>query len=312
MFPHALTGDVDFDPPVSDDRLQYLAPGWDAAMADQQETEYCKADHKRKIWYVETHLVEHCNMNCRYCDHFSCIAAPKFADLATFEKDLRRIRELSSGMERLRLLGGEPLLHPAITDFFNVARTLFPNIVIDIITNGLLLPRMNQAFFDAIKKHRIAVAVSPYFLYGHKLYQAIDSAYDKHAVPHELRLLMGSYYEKKFSHIALDRTGSQDKFHSFTHCWHSGFRIFLAEGKIFPCPIAPNIVHFNAQFPNSHDFQLTVNDYIDIYQAKSEAEIVDFLSHPIDFCRFCNVNRRTEPLFTFSPTQKDQSEWVCD
>jgi hypothetical protein len=281
-------------------------------MTVPQETEYCKADHKRRIWYVETHLVEHCNMNCKYCDHFSCIAAPKFADLAVFEKDLRRIKELSSGMERLRLLGGEPLLHPAITDFFAVSRSIFPAIVIDIITNGLLLPRMNDKFFESIKQNNIAVAVSPYFPEGHKIYQAITDAYDRHAVPPELRLFMGSYYEKKFSHIALDRTGSQDKTHSFTHCWHAGFRIFLAEGKIYPCPVAPNIVHFNAQFPDNHDFHLTENDSIDIHQAKSEAEIVAFLSKPIDFCRFCNVDRRTVPLHVFSRTQKHPSEWLCD
>ena len=67
-------------------------------MPAHQETEYVKAEHKRKIWYVETHLVEHCNINCKYCDHFSCVASPQFADIGIFEKDLRRIKKLSSGM----------------------------------------------------------------------------------------------------------------------------------------------------------------------------------------------------------------------
>jgi organic radical activating enzyme len=281
-------------------------------MSVQHETEYCKADAKHKIWYVETHLVEHCNLNCAYCDHFSSIADPKFASLATFQKDLTRIRELSSGMERLRLLGGEPLLHPQIGDFFAVARALFPTIIIDVITNGLLLPRMPPAFFESMKKHRVAVAVSPYFKADHKLYRAIDETYDRHAVPRELRLLMGSFYEKKFSHIALDRTGSQDKTHSFTHCWHAAFRIFLLEGKVFPCPIAPNIVHFNNHFQDSPDFHLTPNDYIDIHQAKSEADIVAFLSKPIDFCRFCNTDRRLVPLHVYSLTKKTKTEWVYD
>jgi MoaA/NifB/PqqE/SkfB family radical SAM enzyme len=281
-------------------------------MSVQHETEYCKASNKHKIWYVETHLVEHCNINCKHCDHFSCIAAPQYADIATFEKDLRRIKDLSTGMERLRLLGGEPLLHPAITDFFAVARGIFPNIIIDIITNGLLLPRMDAAFFESVKKDHIAIAVSPYFPPEHKLYRAINDAYNKYKVPEELRLLMGSCYNKMFAFIALDRTGSQDKNASFTKCWHSAFRIFLADGKIYPCPIAPNIVHFNKHFKDATTFQLTEHDYIDIYAAKSEAEIIDFLSKPIDFCRFCDMNRRTTPLYTYSPTKKQQSEWVCD
>ena len=278
----------------------------------QQETEYCKADGKRKIWYVETHLVEHCNINCAGCDHFSCIAAPHFADLAVFDRDLARLKQLSSGMERLRLLGGEPLLHPALTDFFDAARAIFPDIVIDVITNGLLIPKMPEVFFQSVKKNRIAVAVSPYFPADHPLYQAITDTYDKYAVPTELRLLMGTCYEKRFSSIALDRTGSQDPLHSFTNCWHAGFRIFLREGKIFPCPIAPNIVHFHAAFQNTHDFPLTENDCIDIYQAHSEEQIVEFLSKPIAFCRYCNVNRRTPPVFKFAPTKNEQWEWVCN
>jgi MoaA/NifB/PqqE/SkfB family radical SAM enzyme len=284
----------------------------ESVMSVQHETEYCKASNKHKIWYVETHLVEHCNINCKYCDHFSCIASPQFADLGVFEKDLKRIKELSSGMERLRLLGGEPLLHPGITDFFDVARRIFPDIVIDIITNGLLLPRMNPAFFEAIIKHRVAVAVSPYFPPEHKLYRAINEAYNRHGVPEELRLFMGSCYNKMFAFIALDRSGAQDNNASFTKCWHSAFRIFLAEGKIYPCPIAPNIVHFNKQFKETSTFQLTERDCIDIYAAKSEAEIIAFLSKPIDFCRFCDMNRRTDPLYTYSPTKKDASEWVCE
>jgi organic radical activating enzyme len=279
-------------------------------MAVHQETEYRKAGEKRKIWYVETHLVEHCNINCNYCDHFSSIAAEEFADINVFARDLRRIKELSSGMERLRLLGGEPLLHPRLPDFFDVAREIFPTIVIDIITNGVLVPKMSAAFFESMKKNRIAVATSPYFKADHKLYQAINSVYEQYAVPQELRLWMGSNYEKKFSHIALDRTGSQDKLHSFTHCWHAAFRIFLRDGRIFPCPIAPNIVHFNRQFKDVTEFQLTEKDCIDIYQVQSEQEVVDFLSKPIDFCRFCNTDRRTVPLYVYSPTKKEKTEWV--
>jgi len=61
-------------------------------MAVLHETQYAKADHKGKIWYVETHLVEHCNINCKYCDHFSCIAEEKFADINVFTRDLQRIK----------------------------------------------------------------------------------------------------------------------------------------------------------------------------------------------------------------------------
>jgi molybdenum cofactor biosynthesis enzyme MoaA len=50
------------------------------------------------------------------------------------------------GISYLRLLGGEPLLHPDITKFIKYAKRYFPETLIGIGTNGILLPKMKNKF----------------------------------------------------------------------------------------------------------------------------------------------------------------------
>lgn len=67
--------------------------------------------------YFEIHLVEHCNLKCKACDNYSSIAEEEYLDIENFENDMKRMRELFSGIQLIRLLGGEPLLHPNLISF---------------------------------------------------------------------------------------------------------------------------------------------------------------------------------------------------
>ena len=62
------------------------------------------------IPYVETHIVDHCNLKCKGCSHFSGLADPYFKSLDEFETEVRRLADF--GVAMFRILGGEPLLHP--------------------------------------------------------------------------------------------------------------------------------------------------------------------------------------------------------
>ncbi len=43
------------------------------------------------IPYLETHIVDHCNLKCRGCTHFAPLADPYFKSIEEFENDLKRL-----------------------------------------------------------------------------------------------------------------------------------------------------------------------------------------------------------------------------
>jgi molybdenum cofactor biosynthesis enzyme MoaA len=77
--------------------------------------------------YVEYHLVEHCNLTCNRCAHFSPLAEPAVSNPNSFARDLRQLATHFSNINQIRLLGGEPLLHPTPEAFVDAAHTAFPN-----------------------------------------------------------------------------------------------------------------------------------------------------------------------------------------
>ncbi|MDR2803388.1 MAG: radical SAM protein [Treponema sp.] len=81
---------------------------------------------KLKLLRIGVNLTEHCNLNCAYCGAFSPLAKEGFYSVDVFKKDCERISRLTGGKIReIQLAGGEPLLHPAVTEFLDIARANF-------------------------------------------------------------------------------------------------------------------------------------------------------------------------------------------
>lgn len=102
--------------------------------------------------YVEIEITEFCNLNCRGCCDFSNLAKEKkFYELPEFTKDMTRLTELFSGINKIRLMGGEPLLNPRLTEYIQTSRALFPASDIRIVSNGLLIPKLGDDVLRCIK-----------------------------------------------------------------------------------------------------------------------------------------------------------------
>ncbi|PKQ21426.1 MAG: hypothetical protein CVT65_18630, partial [Actinobacteria bacterium HGW-Actinobacteria-5] len=81
---------------------------------------------KPVLYHFETHITDHCNLNCKGCSHFSSLCPSAFADIDEFSADMHRMANLFSAVRQIILLGGEPLLHPELIAFLRVAREAFP------------------------------------------------------------------------------------------------------------------------------------------------------------------------------------------
>jgi hypothetical protein len=104
---------------------------------------------------IEFNVAEHCNLRCAGCDHASPFLPPKLADLASFVRDMAALATVLHAGE-LKLLGGEPLLHPQLTAFAREARRIGIADRIVVVTNGLLLHRAESTLLDAIDELRIS------------------------------------------------------------------------------------------------------------------------------------------------------------
>jgi len=107
---------------------------------------------------LEYNLVDHCNLSCRECSHFSPFLRAHALPLATFVRDLTRLAEVYR-VRRLRFVGGEPLLNKDICAFVGAARDCGITQDIEVVTNGVLLERVSDDLLDRIDS--LAVSLYP-------------------------------------------------------------------------------------------------------------------------------------------------------
>ena len=244
-------------------------------------------DSKKKVLdyidYLEVDIVDHCNLNCNDCMHFSQLAPKCFMKLSSFEKDIKRISELVK-LNNLVLMGGEPLLHPKINSFIKVARKYLRDTNIQIVTNGILLNSMSEDFWNSCKDYNIQINITPYPI-NIDYYKLYNKVLDK-----DLKLFIysdGVTNGKEFISLRFDSTKSQDASENFDSCSMAKNCANLKNGKIFICPIINNISRYNKYYGTN--YQVNEEDYIDIYEV-SKKEICEYLSRAVSFCSYCDLN----------------------
>jgi len=252
------------------------------------------------------HLVEHCNLKCQGCNHYSPLAQEEFLDLKTFTKDFERIADLTdSNVENIYLLGGEPLLHPKLLEFIKIARTLFPATKLNLVTNGILLLKQDENFWSIFSKNNVTLCVTKYPI---RLdYSKIEEAVVKYNLIIEYWRHNPDGFECKSWIFPLDLAGKQDPVTNFLKCRDANNCISLRDGKLFTCVIPPNVHHFNKYF--NQNLVVCERDSIDIYKAKDIDVILNFLAKPIPFCRFCDVDGRKYDL-EWKTSKKEIKEWI--
>lgn len=230
-------------------------------------------------------LASHCNLHCYSCDHFSQLSKAGYYDLGQFERDCKRLYAISQGLVKsFTLFGGEPLLNKQCASYFDILHSIFPASQIYMITNATLLLKQPDRFFASAREAQVIIQATKYPI---KLdWEAIKSKCAKEGV--QFVFYNDEKVEKLSFKTQLDKSGKNDPFLSFVHCHRANACTQLHNGRIYPCAVACNIKAFNAAF--NQDLQSSPRDFIDLYDSSTTYDgILEFLSRPIPFCRYCKT-----------------------
>lgn len=246
--------------------------------------------------YLETHITNHCNLNCASCTHYAPLAEPWYKDINEYLKEIAQLSFLfGNSLRMFRILGGEPLLHPQVTEFLYAARLAFPTAAVELVTNGTLLRQMPQKFYNTVNTYFISIYLSDYHL---------DDDIENFLKSNVNLYRIGS--KGTFIKPALDLHGS-DETKNFIDCMNTfDSRCYnLRDGKIYHCPTEAYYDLFSNYFGTKH-IPYTIG--IDIFNSTRE-EIDQYLNTPDEFCKYCDIkNKITIP---YGLSQKKASEWLA-
>jgi organic radical activating enzyme len=248
--------------------------------------------------YLEFHLTDHCNLNCKGCGHFSPIARKRFADLDDYRRDMKQLQKLFSTVRRIVLMGGEPLLHPQINSFLYATKSYFPKANLRISTNGILLPTMPQKFWDACRNCSVDIDITIYPPLKEK-----ESAIIQLVKSNGLRVRTNSV---TFFHAFYNRKGNTDQKAAFKKCRERWYVPMLREGKIYICPKTATLGYFNEKY----DLKIPRTGFVDIYApGLSGWDVRNRLDEASLACCFCTLGWDVIPVFPWETSKLVMEDW---
>lgn len=226
---------------------------------------------------LEMHIVDHCNLNCASCNHFSPLAQKWEISLEDFECQLINARDNLKNIKRLMLLGGEPTLHSNLLEICKIAKKILPDTNIDILSNGV---NINQILDQKEEFETLGVLFSFCSYPGYTNYDAINKVSN-----------ISNYFNTRVEsyQTLVDIEGTQDNFNNFFNCVkHKLPCLTLKNNQLYICPFAAHLEHFckktNINIPLQKDV-----DYLEITDIKQDMDIVQrFCFTPKNICKYCN------------------------
>lgn len=104
----------------------------------------------RSITYLRISLTDRCNLRCVYCMPQDGVEWLPRADQLSVEEIVRVVEAAADGgVRRIRLTGGEPLVHPYIVEIVRRIASIQTIEEVSLTTNAMRLERLAQPLADA-------------------------------------------------------------------------------------------------------------------------------------------------------------------
>ncbi len=231
---------------------------------------------------LEIHLVNHCNLNCANCNHFSPLAEKWYIDINDFTNQLKLLVKNYPKISILRLLGGEPCLHPQVVQLCKIARQIMPiGTIIELITNGTIIQPIKEISNTIDDIH---ILITPYFTNNTWSGQEVENYDNVFFLP--VRPIMRE--------TLIDSEGKQNIEENFKQCsMYSGTCLTLKDYKIYLCPAAAHMEHYFKKIDKF--FDINQIETLDIRSPISEKQLLQFSQTPNFACGFCKQWSQTTP-----------------
>ena len=236
------------------------------------------------LGYLEYDVANHCNLKCKGCSHYSnLVREPEFADPDRFRKNLARMKELFDHVEVIRLLGGEPFLNPDLGDFVTAAREAYPDAVLSVVSNGLLIPKnVKDEVLEAIRRNNARIRVSNYpptVKLGGEIRRRLEESGVRYS---------SSRPVTKFQFETGSEAGDGRK--NYNHCALIQDHLLSDDGRMCLCD-NPVLYDENRERLKTKR-EVSEKDWINICRMQDGCEVLRKLHQPVPFCRYCLTRKK--------------------
>ena len=179
----------------------------------------------------ELNVVHHCNLSCRGCSHLSPVIEKHYMSPDKALEDLSTLAKYYRS-EHVRLLGGEPLLHPDLLGVIDAVQRSGISSRVRVVTNGVLLWKMEDDFWKKVDEVHVSV-------YPGKEMTAEQLQWCQHKAQLynvDLKLLYFDRFRESYSELGTNDESLVQRIYNtcqIAHQWHCHN---VQDGYFYKCP----------------------------------------------------------------------------
>jgi hypothetical protein len=230
----------------------------------------------------EINAVDHCNIACMDCNHASPGAGKAVASPSAVLNDLSLLSRHYKSYA-LKIVGGEPLLHPDLLSLLRAVRESNICEYISLVTNGTLLSQMADEIWAELDEVELSIYPGT-----RPMLETHLPSVQRSAARHQVKLVISPYEEFRitFSTIGTADAGLTRRIYRNCRLANLWGCQSVHEGYFFKCPkciYVPRILDAPVRYDYRED-GLKITDSPDFLRQLSE-----YLGsqEPLSACRYC-------------------------
>jgi organic radical activating enzyme len=239
-----------------------------------------------RVEAFELHVTEHCNLRCEHCCNSSPYLPHKALTLEGITETLSAMSEVIYA-DVFKIMGGEPLLHPRISEVLRVVKESGVSDVVRLFTNGLLLSKMKDDFWRELDQLTVSS-------YASAPVRRDQLAYIEHKA-HEFDVILNIKPVEHFSQVAHDarREDQAEVEKTWQKCWLRHRCLVAREGRFYICTRAAYLdelhQHVALDQPFADPQRMRSEDSVALDDPDLQAKMLALLNRDraLHSCQFC-------------------------
>lgn len=223
-----------------------------------------------------------CSLNCKYCGQHLSEYRPedrKDFTLEHIKRDISHFLEAVNFVGMISVIGGEPFLHPELTEIVKYCLTKDNFGVVNITTNGVV--NLTEEVLSEIRDDRVKISFSIYDTYLterqkkilERNIELVKRSGINYSLSHPLWVKPGEIKEYAYSKIFMKNRKQ--------HCDSIKMCASVRDGIFYPCTIAENIESLHRFFAGNARVDVTKKERL-------KERLVECLEQEyFDACRYC-------------------------
>lgn len=231
------------------------------------------------IWTraIEINATKHCNLSCRSCSHSSPLEEHFVLQP---EETSSSLRELSRFLraETVRIVGGEPLLHPNLSSLLCAVRESKIADRVCLVTNGILLDQIDEELLSCFDEIQISLYPLSEQIVS-RIYKNIESV---SAICKEVKVLKYYFFREAITSKMTENQELCRRIYETCQIAHYWRCITVDQGFLYRCPQSMVLMR-------NQNLKAEMNNKLEIRAIKKMEDVLSFLenNNSLQACASC-------------------------